>query len=185
MYFFVIVIVSRCDGRVTATVGQLRLSLSSPPRPAGQTDRRTDGRAMSGENHPADSVCPAGEEEEEEEDRPAEDPFCFGDDLELNRFDGLPFSSRYYQLLRERTSLPVWRARGQFEAALAHNQLLIVSGTAKTGRSTQVRTLKLGGWGGEIFTHIICSGLIIFALLNLSRLFVYLLSTSPPSIHTL
>lgn len=138
MCFFVIVIVSRCDGRVTATVGHC-VSLSSPPRPAGQTD----GRAMSGENHPADtdSVCPAGEEvEEEEEDRPAEDPFCFGDDLELNRFDGLPFSSRYYQLLRERTSLPVWRARGQFEAALAHNQLLIVSGTAKTGRSTQVRS---------------------------------------------
>lgn len=150
---------------------------------------------MSGENHPADtdSVCPAGEEvEEEEEDRPAEDPFCFGDDLELNRFDGLPFSSRYYQLLRERTSLPVWRARGQFEAALAHNQLLIVSGTAKTGRSTQVTALKFWG-GGEIFTHIICSGLIFFTLLNLSRLFVYLLHlfhllnslTSPPSIHTL
>lgn len=91
---------------------------------------------MSGENCPADSdsVCPAGEE-----DQVAEDPFGFGADLELNRFDGLPFSSRYYQLLGERRRLSVWRARGQFEAALAHNQLLIVSGTAKTGRSTQVR----------------------------------------------
>lgn len=93
---------------------------------------------MSGEKSTAesDSVCPTGEE-----DRAAEDPFGF--DLELNRFDGLPFSSRYYQLLRERRRLPVWRARGQFEATLAHNQLLIVSGSAKTGRSTQVRA---SGW---------------------------------------
>lgn len=99
---------------------------------------------MSVENPPADSdsVCPAGEE-----DRAAEDPFGFGADLELNRFDGLPFSSRYYQLLRERRKLPVWRARAQFEAALVHNQLLIVSGTAKTGRSTQVREEPMTSFG--------------------------------------
>ncbi|XP_022049879.1 DEAD/H (Asp-Glu-Ala-Asp/His) box polypeptide 32a [Acanthochromis polyacanthus] len=74
----------------------------------------------------------------ESEECPGEDSFGFGDDLELNRFDGLPFSSRYYKLLKERKTLPVWKVRCQFEDVLAENQLVIVSGTAKTGRSTQI-----------------------------------------------
>ncbi|XP_029695554.1 DEAD/H (Asp-Glu-Ala-Asp/His) box polypeptide 32a [Takifugu rubripes] len=72
------------------------------------------------------------------EDCPTEDSFGFGDDLELNQFDGLPFSSRYYKLLKERKSLSVWRVRCEFEDALANNQMVIVSGAAKTGRSTQI-----------------------------------------------
>uniref|UniRef100_A0A6Q2YS19 Helicase ATP-binding domain-containing protein n=1 Tax=Esox lucius TaxID=8010 RepID=A0A6Q2YS19_ESOLU len=67
-----------------------------------------------------------------------EEAFGFGDDLELNQFDGLPFSSRYYKLLQERKSLLVWKARGEFADALANNQLVIVSGTTKTGKSTQI-----------------------------------------------
>uniref|UniRef100_A0A672FPT9 Putative pre-mRNA-splicing factor ATP-dependent RNA helicase DHX32 n=1 Tax=Salarias fasciatus TaxID=181472 RepID=A0A672FPT9_SALFA len=72
------------------------------------------------------------------EEFPGEDVFGFGDDLELNQFDGLPFSSRYYKLLKERKSLPVWKVRSQFKDALEENQLIVVSGTAKTGRSTQI-----------------------------------------------
>lgn len=79
------------------------------------------------------NVCP------DREESPAEDTFGFGDDLELNQFDGLPFSSRYYKLLKERKTLSVWKVKCQFEDALANNQLVIVSGVAKTGRSTQVR----------------------------------------------
>lgn len=75
----------------------------------------------------------------ESEECPVEDSFGFGDDLELNQFDGLPFSSRYYKLLQERKTLSVWRVRCEFEDALVNNQLVVVSGTAKTGRSTQVR----------------------------------------------
>lgn len=71
-------------------------------------------------------------------DYPTEDSLDFGDDLELNQFDGLPFSSRYYKLLKERKTLPVWRVRCEFEDALANNQMVIVSGTARTGSSTQV-----------------------------------------------
>ncbi|CAN9509193.1 unnamed protein product [Ophioblennius macclurei] len=67
-----------------------------------------------------------------------EDAFGFGDDLELNQFDGLPFSSRYYKLLKERKTLSVWKVRSQFKDALVENQLVVVSGTAKTGRSTQI-----------------------------------------------
>ncbi|XP_054898573.1 putative pre-mRNA-splicing factor ATP-dependent RNA helicase DHX32 [Poeciliopsis prolifica] len=62
----------------------------------------------------------------------------FGADLELNQFDGLPFSSRYYELLEKRKALPVWKVRSRFEDALENNQLVIVSGVAQTGSSTQI-----------------------------------------------
>ncbi|XP_066521709.1 DEAD/H (Asp-Glu-Ala-Asp/His) box polypeptide 32a [Hoplias malabaricus] len=68
----------------------------------------------------------------------SEDVFGFGDDLELNQFDGLPYSSRYYTLLNERKTLPIWRHRAEFLKALERNQIIIVSGTTKTGKSTQV-----------------------------------------------
>lgn len=58
--------------------------------------------------------------------------------LELNQFDGLPFSSRYYKLLRERKGLPVWESKCEFMDTLINSQIVIVTGTAKTGQSTQV-----------------------------------------------
>ncbi len=58
--------------------------------------------------------------------------------LELNQFDGLPFSSRYYKLLRERKGLPVWGTKCEFMDSFMNNQVVIVTGTAKTGQSTQV-----------------------------------------------
>ncbi|KAM3592583.1 uncharacterized protein V6R79_021658 [Siganus canaliculatus] len=88
---------------------------------------------MSEENHSAEPDIYL-----ESEECPAEDSFLFGDDLELNQFDGLPFSSRYYKLLKERKTLSVWKVRYEFEDALTNNQLVVVSGTAKTGRSTQI-----------------------------------------------
>lgn len=66
------------------------------------------------------------------------DLFEFGDDLELNQFDGLPYSSRYYRLLQERKTLPVWKHRHEFMTLLEKNQIVIVSGTTKTGKSTQI-----------------------------------------------
>lgn len=70
-----------------------------------------------------------------------DEDFGFGDDLELNQFDGLPYSSRYYKLLKERHQLPIWESRQEFMRVLESNQLVIISGSTKTGKSTQVTRL--------------------------------------------
>ncbi|KAM9463076.1 DEAD/H (Asp-Glu-Ala-Asp/His) box polypeptide 32a [Clarias gariepinus] len=62
----------------------------------------------------------------------------FGDDLELNQFDGLPYSTRYYNLLKERQQLPIWASRQEFLKVLETNQLVIISCATKSGKSTQV-----------------------------------------------
>lgn len=67
-----------------------------------------------------------------------QDSDCDDDVLEINQFDGLPFSSRYYKLLKERKTLPVWGAKCEFMDYITNNQLVIISGTVKTGQSTQV-----------------------------------------------
>ncbi|KAB1271330.1 putative pre-mRNA-splicing factor ATP-dependent RNA helicase DHX32 [Camelus dromedarius] len=60
------------------------------------------------------------------------------EDLELNPFDGLPYSSRYYKLLKEREDLPIWKEKYSFMEYLLQNQIVIISGDAKCGKSSQV-----------------------------------------------
>ncbi|XP_075997854.1 putative pre-mRNA-splicing factor ATP-dependent RNA helicase DHX32 [Genypterus blacodes] len=62
----------------------------------------------------------------------------YDDVLELNQFDGLPYSSRFYTLLKERKKLPVWKAKTEFTESLVKGQFVVVSGSATTGRSSQI-----------------------------------------------
>lgn len=59
-------------------------------------------------------------------------------DLEVNPYDGLPFSSRYYALLEERQKFPIWRLRQSLLENLENHNIVLLSAPSGSGKSTQV-----------------------------------------------
>lgn len=56
----------------------------------------------------------------------------------INRWNGRPYTQRYYNILEKRKTLPVWHKKDEFLKALKANQSLILVGETGSGKSTQV-----------------------------------------------
>lgn len=60
------------------------------------------------------------------------------DSSSVNPWTGVPFSSRYYDILEKRKNLPVYGFKSELEELIMKNQVLVVEGETGSGKTTQI-----------------------------------------------
>ncbi|KAL6525890.1 hypothetical protein OROMI_030285 [Orobanche minor] len=56
----------------------------------------------------------------------------------INKWNGRPYSQRYYEILEKRKTLPVWHQKEDFLMMLGANQTIILVGETGSGKTTQI-----------------------------------------------
>eukprot|EP00879_Flechtneria_rotunda_P028515 GHRR01030640.1.p1 GENE.GHRR01030640.1~~GHRR01030640.1.p1 ORF type:complete len:256 (+),score=70.38 GHRR01030640.1:83-850(+) len=56
----------------------------------------------------------------------------------ISPYTGKPYSQRYYDILKKRTSLPVWQAKDDFVNMINSHQTTILVGETGSGKTTQI-----------------------------------------------
>lgn len=60
-------------------------------------------------------------------------------DCGMNKWNGKPYSAKYYEILEKRRTLPVWLQKEEFLKTLKDNQTIILVGETGSGKTTQVK----------------------------------------------
>lgn len=63
--------------------------------------------------------------------------------IQSNPLTGQPFSTKYYDLLKKRLTLPVWEYKQAFMTTLEKNQVTVLVGETGSGKTTQVTQLSI------------------------------------------
>ncbi|EJW88008.1 Dhx33 protein [Wuchereria bancrofti] len=58
--------------------------------------------------------------------------------VEINPFSGQPYTQRYFEIFKKRTTLPVWEYKDKFLEVLDKNQCLTLVGETGSGKTTQI-----------------------------------------------
>ncbi|KAA3673102.1 pre-mRNA-splicing factor ATP-dependent RNA helicase DHX15/PRP43 [Paragonimus westermani] len=58
--------------------------------------------------------------------------------VQINPYNGKPFSARYFELFRKRIRLPVWEYKENFFKVISENQVTVLVGETGSGKTTQI-----------------------------------------------
>lgn len=61
----------------------------------------------------------------------------------INPYTNRPYSSKYFEIMEKRKSLPVWEAREEFIELVRDNQVVILVGETGSGKTTQIPQFML------------------------------------------
>ncbi|OEL31910.1 putative pre-mRNA-splicing factor ATP-dependent RNA helicase DEAH2 [Dichanthelium oligosanthes] len=87
----------------------------------------------------------------------------------VNRWNGRPYSARYFEILEKRLTLPVWQQKDEFLRALRDNQTLILVGETGSGKTTQIPQFVLEAEGLGNRSMVACTQPRRVAAMSVSR----------------
>ncbi|CAM0872926.1 unnamed protein product [Alopecurus aequalis] len=87
----------------------------------------------------------------------------------INRWNGRPYSARYFEILEKRRTLPVWQQKDEFLRVLRDNQTLILVGETGSGKTTQIPQFVLEAEGLSNRSMVACTQPRRVAAMSVSR----------------